>query len=64
MFALLIKDVRESKGCSLSELAEKIGYSKTYVANLENGIRKISFEQAVMIAKALNVSTEELYEFK
>jgi transcriptional regulator with XRE-family HTH domain len=39
-----LKSVRTSKGLTQAQLADKMGYSVTFVCNIENGDRKPSME--------------------
>ena len=49
-----IKEARESQGLSQGELGEKIGYSATAINYYEKGKRKISVEDLLKVATALN----------
>lgn len=58
-----IKRLRESKGMTQSEIAKKINVSRTAFVQVENGTTKhISLEMAIGIAKALDISFNELFE--
>lgn len=62
MLVLYIKEIRVLKGISLDNLGKKIGYSKSYMHKLEVGERKLSFEMALLISKALKVDVDKLGE--
>lgn len=55
-----IKTLRNKKGLSQAELADKINISEKYLSVLENGKKWGSFETLVAIANALDVEPYEL----
>ncbi|MDR5611249.1 MULTISPECIES: S24 family peptidase [unclassified Arsenophonus] len=56
-----IKRIRETLKLSQSDLAEKCGWGyQSRIGNYETGARKVSVEDAVIIAKALNITPGEL----
>lgn len=57
-----IKDLREKAGMTQTELANKLGVSKSVVSAYEKGIRNPSFKVLPLLAKAFNVT--ELYFFE
>ena len=57
-----IKDLREKFGMTQTELADKLGVSKSVVSAYEKGIRNPSFKVLPLLAKTFNVS--ELYFFE
>lgn len=57
-----IKNLREKAGMSQTELADKLGLSKSVISAYEKGIRKPSFKVLPLLAKTLNVT--ELYFFE
>lgn len=62
---LKIKQIRESKGLGLRELAEKSGIAIGYLSELENPLSKKSnptINVICKLAEALEVNPEELYE--
>ncbi|MGU8718458.1 helix-turn-helix domain-containing protein [Clostridium perfringens] len=58
-----LKDIRESRGLALKEVAEKTGYSISYIHRLENGERKFTSQVAIELAKALDVPINTFYKF-
>jgi DNA-binding XRE family transcriptional regulator len=65
VFAILdganpIKAWREYRGISQQQLAEKIGISKPYLSQIETGKRRGTTEVVSAVARALNVSMDEL----
>lgn len=59
-FARTLKDTRERKGLSQSELADKAGFQASAISHFETGRREPSFENLKRLANALNVSTDFL----
>lgn len=56
-----IRDQRETAELSLRKLAEITGVSNPYLSQIERGLRKPSAEILQQIAKALEISAENLY---
>lgn len=62
---LLIREVRQKKGVSLSWLAAQSGLSVSYLSELESAPNKAknpSLKTICKIARALNVDPTKLYE--
>lgn len=57
-----IKLARTKKGYSQAELAEIMGYSIQHISHVENGTVKMSMECMIILANALEVSLDELFE--
>ena len=57
-----IKDLREKTGMTQTELAEKIGVSKSVVSAYEKGIRNPSHKILELIAKTFGVSIIYFFE--
>ncbi|MCG0275630.1 MAG: helix-turn-helix transcriptional regulator [Thermosediminibacteraceae bacterium] len=58
-----IKYIREKSGITQEKLAEKVGISRIYLNELENGRKKNpSFKLLKKIAKALEVKISDLFE--
>lgn len=53
---------RRKSGITQEELANRTGITQSIIAKYETGKRNISIENALKIAKALNISVEELFE--
>lgn len=58
-----IKEVREALAVSQSELAEKIGISRSQLSLIESGARNLSAERQRKVAEALGVEPTELVDF-
>jgi DNA-binding XRE family transcriptional regulator len=57
-----IKVWREFRGLTQQQLADAAGISKPYLSQIETGKRKGTVDILSAIAKALNVSLDDLYE--
>lgn len=56
-----LRAAREVGGISLSRMAAKTHYSKTYIWQLENGQRTVKPEHVMAYSRALNVAADALY---
>lgn len=61
-FGEKIEKLRRQKDITQEELAEKAGLHRAYFWDIENG-RNISIKTAYKIARALNVSLSELFNY-
>jgi transcriptional regulator with XRE-family HTH domain len=59
-FGSYLKQQRESKNWSIKELAKRLGFSSSYVSQLENGARVPSQKQLTTLAKAYELPEEEI----
>ena len=57
---LRLKEARKSAKLTLDHLSEMTGISKSYLSELENGIKPINSTRLASIAEALGVSPHEL----
>jgi DNA-binding XRE family transcriptional regulator len=69
VFAILdgenpIKVWRNARGLTQQQVADAAGISKPYLSQIETGKRKGSTESLASIAKALNVSLDEIVDQK
>lgn len=58
-----IQEIRKSLGLTQDELSKRVGLSRPYMAQLENGTRTLSTKQQMRIATALGVDPTELVDF-
>lgn len=56
-----LKEKRYAKKYTNKMMAEKLGISKPFYCQLENGTRKLSYEMAVKIAHIFNVKPDSLF---
>jgi transcriptional regulator with XRE-family HTH domain len=55
-----IKDARKKKGLTQKQLGEKIGYSRTYLADLEGDRYNPGWEMVRKLAKELKINLNSL----
>jgi len=53
---------REAQDLSQEQLAERADLDRTYISGVERGVRNLSLNSVVRIAKALKTSASELCE--
>jgi transcriptional regulator with XRE-family HTH domain len=59
-FGNSVKKRRESKGLTQESLAEKADLDRTYLSDIERGLRNPGIKNVARLAKALGLSTSEL----
>lgn len=59
-----IKEIRESKGLSQKKLADQLNTTQQQISKYEMKIDSPKLERLVEIASVLNVTLDELVEFK
>lgn len=55
-----IKELRRKSGLSQKDLADYVGISQAYISKIEEEKRQPTFRIVVLIAKALNITMDEL----
>jgi transcriptional regulator with XRE-family HTH domain len=60
VFASRLRQIRQGKGLSQEELADRAGLHRTYVGSVERGERNISIDNIERLAKALEIDIIEL----
>ena len=55
-----IRALREGRGVTQVELARTLGLPQSNVSEMERGVRGLTVHQAVRLARALKVSTDEI----
>jgi transcriptional regulator with XRE-family HTH domain len=58
-----IKYLREEKGITQEQLAEKVGLSLDFIGKIEVAISKPSVDTLIKIIKALDVEPFEIFKF-
>ena len=59
-----LKSVRESRGMTQQELADRIGMRRETILHLENNRYNPSLEMALKIALVFDLRVEELFQLK
>ncbi|OOP67351.1 transcriptional regulator [Heyndrickxia oleronia] len=60
-FGLTVRKLRLSKNISQEKFAEIVGLHRTYISEVERGIRNVTLINVVKIAEGLEVKTSELF---
>ena len=56
-----LKQLRELNNLSNKNMADKLGISKTFYWQIENGKRNLSYEMAIRISKVLKSKPDKLF---
>lgn len=59
--SLAIKQRRQELGMSQETLAEQAGLHRTYIGDIERGLRNVSLKSIEKLAKALQIPISELF---
>ena len=59
-----LKSVRESRGMTQQEVADRIGMRRETILHLENNRYNPSLEMALKIAQVFDLRVEELFQLK
>jgi transcriptional regulator with XRE-family HTH domain len=62
LFGKAVRALREERGYSQEELAERAGLHRNYVGGVERGERNVALENIVKLAGALSVRTRDLFD--
>jgi transcriptional regulator with XRE-family HTH domain len=62
-FGNRVRELRQAKGISQEELAEKAGIHRTYLGGIERGERNPCLKNILQVATALGVTLSELFSF-
>lgn len=56
-----LKEIRNENNISMQEMSDKLGISKPFYSQLENGKRRLTYEMAVKIASIFNEKPDKLF---
>ena len=59
---ILLKQIRQEKGMTLTKLSERSGVSTSHISDIENNYKMPSLIVMVKLAKALDVGITDLYK--
>lgn len=59
-FPAILRELRQEKGLSQEELADKAGLHRTYISQIERGLKSPSLRSLEQIAEALGVPLSTL----
>jgi len=63
-FGRRVRTLRDARGWSQEELAEKAGIHRTYIGGIERGLRNVALLNIVRIAHALDLSVSDLFSYQ
>ncbi|MFK2827132.1 helix-turn-helix transcriptional regulator [Bacillus sp. B190/17] len=63
LFGQVVRKIRMANNISQEELGYLCGLHRTYISDIERGIRNVSLENIEKIANALNVAPKDLLDF-
>ncbi len=56
-----LKELRKKKGYTSQDMAEKLGISKPFYSQIENQMRKLSYDMAVQIATVFHKKPDYVF---
>ena len=62
-FGIRLRKLRQEKGITQENLANKVSYKRTTITNIELGNQKVLLHQVIELAEALEVPVSELLKF-
>ena len=63
LLGINIKKYREQKALSQNQLAELVGVTREYIADIERGHKRVSLKKLFAIADALEIKCSNLIDF-
>lgn len=62
-FGERVRELRRARGVSQEDFADSCGVHRTYMSGIERGLRNISIESLVKIARGLEVPVGALFDW-
>ena len=56
-----LRELRKKKGYTSQNMAEKLGISKPFYSQIENQMRKLSYDMAVQIAAVFGKKPDQIF---
>lgn len=56
-----LKEIRKSKNLTSKDMAKKLGISKAFYSQIENGARRLSYDMAIKIAAIFNSKPDKIF---
>jgi len=56
-----LKELRKKKKYTTLDMSEKLGISKPFYCQIENGTRRLSYDMAIRIANVFNVKPDTIF---
>ena len=63
LLGINIKKYRDQKALSQNQLAELVGVTREYIADIEKGHKRVSLKKLFAIADALEIKCSDLIDF-
>lgn len=64
MFGLRLRQIRKEKGLSQEKIMMGTGIHRTYLSEVERGIRNISIVNVYKISQMLQIDIMDMFDFK
>jgi len=56
-----MKEIRHKRGLSLQQVADRTGFSKSFIHEIETGKKGLTYETALKIASVFNVKPDDIF---
>ena len=56
-----LKELRQKNRYTTQIMADKLGISKAFYCQIENGVRRLSYDMAVRISKIFNLKPDTIF---
>ena len=56
-----LKELRNKNKLTTQNMADKLGISKPFYSQIENGVRRLSYDMAVRISGIFNVKPDDIF---